>query len=209
MTFSWLVAAQAPRVVLASASPTRAHLLRTAGVPFEQEPAAIDEPSLKEALQAEGAPAGDAAVALAELKAERVAARTHPDAIVLGADQILTCEGGWFDKPRDRAEASAQLDALAGKRHELATAVVAVRGGARVWHHVAVPRLWLRHCSPAFREAYLDAVGAAALTSVGAYQIEGVGAQLLSRIEGDHFAVLGLPLLELLEFLRGQGVLLR
>ena len=86
---------------------------------------------------------------------------------------------------------------------------MAVRGGARVWHHVAVPRLWLRHCSPSFREAYLDAVGEAALTSVGAYQVEGLGAQLLVRIEGDHFAVLGLPLLELLEFLRGQGVLLQ
>jgi septum formation protein len=208
VTSPWLLAAPAPRVVLASASPTRAHLLRAAGVPFEQQPAAIDEPSLKEALQREGVPAGDAAVVLAELKAERVAARM-PDAIVLGADQLLTCEGLWFDKPRHRAEASAQLDVLAGKRHELATAVVAVRGGARVWHHVAVPRLWLRPFSPDFREAYLDAVGAAALTSVGAYQIEGVGAQLLARIEGDHFAVLGLPLLELLEFLRGQGVLLR
>jgi septum formation protein len=208
VTSPWLLAARAPRVVLASGSPTRAYLLRAAGVPFEQEPPAIDEPSLKEALQAEGVPAGDAAVALAELKAERVAARI-PDAVVLGADQILTCEGRWFDKPRHRAEASAQLDALAGKRHELATAVVAVRGGARVWHHVAVPRLWLRQCSPSFREAYLDAVGEAALTSVGAYQIEGLGAQLLVRIEGDHFAVLGLPLLELLEFLREQGVLLR
>lgn len=208
MTSPWLLAARGPRVVLASASPTRARLLRAAGVPFEQRPAAIDEPSLKEALQADGVPAGDAAVALAELKAERVAVRM-PDAIVLGADQILTCEGRWFDKPCDRAEAGAQLDALGGKRHELATAAVAVRGGVRVWHHVAVPRLWLRHCSPSFREAYLDAVGEAALTSVGAYQIEGLGAQLLARIEGDHFAVLGLPLLELLDFLRGQGVLLR
>lgn len=208
MTSPGLLAARAPRVVLASASPTRAHLLRAAGVPFEQQPAAIDEAPLKEALQAEGVPAGDAAVALAELKAERVAAQMS-DAIVLGADQVLTCGGRWFDKPRHRAEASAQLAALAGKRHELATAVVAVRGGARVWHHLAVPCLWLRHCSPSFREAYLDAVGEAALTSVGTYQIEGLGAQLLARMEGDHFAVLGLPLLELLEFLRGQGVLLR
>ena len=208
MTSPWQLAARVPRVVLASASSMRAHLLRAAGVPFEQQPAAIDEPSLKEALQSEGVPASDAAVALAELKAERVAA-PMPEAIVLGADQILTCEGRWFDKPRHRAEASAQLDVLAGKRHELATAVVAVRGGARVWHHVAMPRLWLRPSSASFREAYLDAVGEAALTSVGAYQIEGVGAQLLARIEGDHFAVLGLPLLELLEFLRAQGVLLR
>ena len=93
--------------------------------------------------------------------------------------------------------------------HELATAVVAFRGGARVWHHLAVPRLWLRACSPEFLDAYLDAVGEAAFASVGAYQIEGVGAQLFARIEGDHFAVLGLPLLQLLEFLREQGVLLR
>jgi septum formation protein len=204
----WPLAVGGPRVILASASRTRARLLGAAGVPFEQQPSAIDEPALKEALQAAGVPAGDAAVTLAGLKAERVAARM-PDALVLGADQILTCEGRWFDKPGDRAEAGARLDALAGKRHELATAVVAVRAGARVWHHVAVPRLWLRQCSPSFREAYLDAAGEAALSSVGAYQIEGLGAQLLVRIEGDHFAVLGLPLLELLEFLRGQGVLLR
>jgi septum formation protein len=203
-----LLAAGAPRVVLASASPTRAHLLRAAGVPFEQRPAAVDEASLKEALRAEGVSAGDAAVALAELKAQRVASQM-PDAIVLGADQILTCEERWFDKPQDRAEAQAQLGALAGRWHELATAVVAFRGGARVWHHLAVPRLWLRDPSPEFLQDYLDALGETALTSVGAYQIEGVGAQLLARIQGDHFAVLGLPLLPLLEFLREQGVLMR
>jgi septum formation protein len=203
-----LLAAGAPRVVLASASPTRAHLLRAAGVPFEQRPAAVDEASLKEALRAEGVSAGDAAVALAELKAQRVASQM-PDAIVLGADQILTCEERWFDKPQDRAEAQAQLGALAGRWHELATAVVAFRGGARVWHHLAVPRLWLRDPSPEFLQDYLDALGETALTSVGAHQIEGVGAQLLARIQGDHFAVLGLPLLPLLEFLREQGVLMR
>ena len=91
----------------------------------------------------------------------------------------------------------------------MATAVVAVRGGARVWHHLAMPRLWLRQCSPAFLDAYLGAVDERALAAVGAYQIEGLGAQLFARIDGDHFAVLGLPLLPLLEFLREQGVLLR
>jgi septum formation protein len=203
-----LLAVRAPRVVLASASPTRAHLLRAAGVPFEQRAAAVDEASLKEALRAEGVAAGDAAVALAELKAERVASQMQ-DAIVIGADQILTCADCWFDEPQDRAAARAQLSALAGRWHELATAVVAFRGGARVWHHLAVPRLWLRDCSPEFLEAYLDTLDEAALTSVGAYQIEGVGAQLFARLQGDHFAVLGLPLLPLLEFLREQGVLLR
>jgi septum formation protein len=203
-----LLAAAAPPIVLASASAIRARLLDAAGVPVAQRPATVDELALKESLQAEGASAGDAAIALAELKAQQIA-RHMPEAIVLGADQILTCAGRWFDKPQDRAQARAQLGALAGQRHELATAVVAFRGGVRVWHHLAAPRLWLRPCSPGFLDAYLHAVGDAALSSVGAYQIEGLGAQLLDRIEGDHFAVLGLPVLEVLEFLRQQGVLLR
>ena len=203
-----LSAAVAPQVVLASASAVRAQLLAAAGVAFQQRPAAVDEAALREAMKAEGAAATEAAIALAELKAQHVA-RYLPEAIVLGADQILTCGERWFDKPRDRTAARAQLGALAGRRHELATAVVGYRGGVRVWHHAAVPRLWLRPCSPAFLDAYLAAVGDAALTSVGGYQIEGLGAQLLARIEGDHFAVLGLPLLELLEFLRAQGVVPR
>lgn len=208
MTPPSLLAARAARVVLASASPTRAQLLRAAGVPFEQRPAAVDEASLKEALRAEGVTPGDAAIALAELKAQRIATQM-PDSIVLGADQILTCAEHWFDKPQNRCDARAQLSALAGRWHELATAVVAFRGGARVWHHLALPRLRLRECSPEFLDAYLDVVGEAAFTSVGAYQIEDAGAQLLARMEGDHFAVLGLPLLPLLEFLREQGVLMR
>lgn len=203
-----LLAAAAPRVVLASTSAARAQLLAAAGVPFEQHPAMVDEGAIKEALEADGAGAEDAAIALAELKAQHVA-RLRPEAIVLGADQILTLEGRWFDKPPSRAEARAQLGELAGRRHELATAVVAFRGGVRVWHHLAVPRLWLRRFSPEFLDAYLDATGDTAFASVGAYQIEGLGAQLLTRLEGDHFAVLGLPLLEVLEFLRQQGVLLR
>jgi septum formation protein len=202
------MAVAAPPVVLASASAVRAQLLAAAGVAFEQRPAAVDEAALKEALHAEGAAATDATIALAELKAQQIA-RHLPEAIVLGADQILTCGDRWFDKPRDRAAARAQLGELAGQRHELATAAVAYRGGVRVWHHVTTPRLWLRRCSPGFLDAYLAALGDAALTSVGAYQIEGLGAQLLVRIEGDHFAVLGLPVLELLEFLREQGALVR
>lgn len=198
----------APPVILASASPTRARLLAAAGLVAERRPAAVDEAEVKRALAAEGVSAPDAAVALAELKAQRVAQLAPPEAIVLGADQILVCERRWFDKPADRAEARAQLGSLAGRTHELATAVVAFRERARVWHHVAVPRLWMRPCSEMFLDAYLDAAGDAVLGSVGAYQIEGLGAQLFARVEGDRFAIQGLPLLEVLEFLRAQRVLL-
>jgi septum formation protein len=199
----------APPVILASASPSRARLLAAAGVAVERRPAAVDEAEVKRTLAAEGVSAPDAAVALAELKAQQVARLAPPEAIVLGADQILACEGRWLDKPAGRAEARAQLGLLAGRRHELATAVVAFRERARIWHHVAVPRLWMRRCSDAFLDAYADAAGDALLGSVGAYQIEGLGAQLFARIEGDRFAIEGLPLLEVLEFLRDQGVLLR
>jgi nucleoside triphosphate pyrophosphatase len=199
--------ADSPPLILASASAARARLLRAAGVALEQRPAAVDEDAIREALQAEQAAPGDAAVALAELKAGRVASQAPAAAIVLGADQILSCEGRWYAKPRDLAEARAQLEALAGRRHELATAVVALRGGARIWHRVAIARLWLRPCSAAFLDAYLATIGEAALSSVGAYQIEGPGAQLFARIEGDPFAIQGLPLLEVLEMLRTQGVL--
>ncbi len=201
--------ADAPPLILASASAARARLLRAAGISVQVRPAAIDEATVREALQAEQVAPGDAAVALAELKAGRVASQAPAEAIVLGADQILSCEGRWFAKPETLAQARAQIEQLAGRRHELATAVVAVRDGARIWHQVAIARLWLRPCSSAFIDAYLAAVGETALASVGAYQIEGLGAQLLARIEGDPFAIQGLPLLELLEFLRVQGVLAR
>jgi septum formation protein len=199
--------AEAAPLILASTSATRARLLEAAGVTLRRQPATVDESAVKEALQADGIAAGDAAVALAELKAQRVAAQAPEDAIVLGADQILTCEGRWFDKPADGQEARSQLQALTGRRHELWTAAVAFRNGERVWHHLATARLWVRPCSEAFIDAYLAALGADALSSVGSYQIEGRGAQLFARIEGDHFAVQGLPLLEVLEFLRVQGVL--
>jgi septum formation protein len=196
------------RLILASGSATRARMLAAAGVQAEQWPAAVDEAEVKEALRADGVAPGDAALALAELKARRIASGA-PSSLVLGADQILTCEGRWFDKPRERAEARAQLAALAGRRHELWTAAIVIQGDARLWHEIAQARLWLRPCSDAFLDAYLDAVGDLALGSVGAYQIEGLGAQLFSRVEGDHFAILGLPLIGLLECLRVQGVLLR
>ena len=183
-------------------------MLTAAGVRFDQRPAPIDEAEVKAAMRADGVAPGDAALALAEIKARRIAGQASTR-LVLGADQILTCENDWFDKPHDLAEARRQLEALAGRRHELWTAAIVVRDQGRIWHEIAQARLWLRPCSAAFLDAYLDAVGELALGSVGAYQIEGLGAQLFSRIEGDRFAILGLPLLGLLECLRVQGVLLR
>jgi septum formation protein len=195
-------------LILASASTSRARILAAAGVPVDQRPAAIDEAEIKDALRADGVAPRDAALALAELKAQRIAGQA-PGRLVLGADQILTCEGTWFDKARDLAEARAQLAALAGRRHELWTAAIVVRDDARLWHEIAQTRLWLRRYSDAFLDAYLEAVGEAALSAVGAYHIEGLGAQLFARVEGDRFAIQGLPLFELLECLRVQGVLLR
>jgi septum formation protein len=183
-------------------------MLTAAGLRLDQRPAPIDEAAVKAALRADGVAPGDAALALAELKARRIASQA-PGSLVLGADQILTCEGAWFDKPADLAEARDQLEALAGRRHELWTAAIVIRDDGRIWHEIAQARLWLRSCSEAFLDGYLDAMGELALGTVGAYQIEGLGAQLFSRVEGDRFAILGLPLLGLLECLRVQGVLLR
>lgn len=195
----------APEVVLASQSSTRAELLRAAGLQFEARPARIDEGAVKQAARAGSMPAEGAALLLAELKAARVRA---PDALVIGADQLLACEGRWFDKPRDLAEARQHLLMLRGREHTLVTAVVCLRGGASVWRHVALPRLRVRPFSDAFLDAYLAAEGGTVLASVGAYRLEGPGAQLFEAVEGEHAAVLGLPLLALLGFLRDHGVLM-
>ena len=202
-----LALADAPAVVLASGSSARAALLRAAGVPFVVVPALVDEASLREALHGEGVATADAATALAEMKAQHVAARVPSEAIVLGADQLLEVDGRWLEKPADRAAASEQLRHLRGRRHRLVSAVVAFRGGARIWHDTDMATVTMRPFSDACLAAYLDAAGEAVLTSVGAYQLEGLGAQLMTRVEGAHATVLGLPLLPLLQFLRDQGVL--
>jgi septum formation protein len=193
-------------LVLASGSATRAALLRAAGLAVLVDPAAVDEDEAKGALRGSGAGPSAAAEALAELKAQRVS-RRRPGTLVLGCDQLLECEGAWFDKPADRAAARRQLLALRGRTHRLHSAAVAVRDGGRVWQHVATAALTMRPFGEAFLDSYLERAGDAVLGSVGAYQLEGLGAQLFTRVEGDWFTVLGLPLLPLLGFLRDHRVL--
>lgn len=195
-----------PKVVLASASRARADMLAAAGVEIATKAAAVDEAEIKVSFKAAGGSPGEAAIALADLKAERVASALPAETIVLGADQILTSEQAWFDKPVDLDAARRQLERLSGLPHQLHTAVVAFRGGARIWHHLDLTRLWMRPLSPAFLDAYLTSVGDAVLETVGGYHIERLGPHLFSRIEGDHFSILGLPLLPTLGFLRDQGV---
>lgn len=196
-----------PALVLASRSPARARLLRAAGVPFTQQEAAIDEAAVRDGLRAEGVTAEDAAVVLAELKARRVSDQVGPEAVVLGSDSIVDVDGEWPEKPLDRAAARAQLLRLRGRRHRLVSAAVACRGSARIWHHVEAARVWMRPFSDGFLDAYLDQAGEGVLGSVGAYHIEGLGAQLMARVEGDFFTIQGLPLLPVLQMLRDQGVL--
>lgn len=194
-----------PALVLASSSATRRELLARAGLRCEAVAAAVDEAAIKESARAEGIPPADAAILLAEAKARRIATR-RPEALVIGCDQLLVCEGDWFDKPADGAAARAQLLRLRGRRHELVTATVAWRGGMRVWQDVTIPRLTMREFSEAFLDAYLAEEGERVTASVGGYRLEGPGIHLFSRVEGEHSAVLGLPLLPLLGFLRGHGV---
>lgn len=196
-----------PPLILASGSATRAGLLRAAGLAFAVMVPGVDEAAIKEAAQAEGIPPADAALLLAEAKAARIS-RRNPDALVIGADQLLVCDGAWFDKPADAEAAKGHIARLSGRRHELVTAVLCHRGGVRVWQHVAVPRLTMRTLRPEVIADYVAAEGEAVTKSVGAYRVEGLGLRLFSRIEGEHSEILGLPMLPLLGFLRQHGVLL-
>jgi septum formation protein len=196
-------------LVLASASRARQSMLSAAGVPFSVDVAAIDEEAAKESLKGERAAPRAVAETLAELKARRVGQR-RPGALVLGCDQVLALgtESGAaiFDKPADRDAAAAQLRALSGRRHVLVSAAVVVRDGRLLWHHADMAELTMRPLSDSFIDGYLQAAGDDVLHSVGAYQLEGRGAQLFSNVRGDFFTVLGLPLLPLLGFLREHGV---
>ncbi|MCZ6603914.1 MAG: Maf family protein [Alphaproteobacteria bacterium] len=196
---------KATEVILASASPSRAALLRAAGIAFRVQPAAVDEEEIKQSLRAEGAPAGDIAVALAELKALRVSRAAGP-ALVIGADQIMVCDDIQFDKPPDLAAARDQLLALRGQTHALHTALAVASQNVVIWHHIDVARLTMRPFSDRFLDGYLADAGESILDSVGAYRLEGLGIQLFSRIDGEFFTILGLPILPLLAFLRGHRV---
>lgn len=194
-------------LILASGSAIRRKVLEAAGVVFEVDVPRVDEEAAKASLRRDGLKPRDQADALAALKALSVSQRR--EGLVIGADQMLAIEGETLDKPKDRAEARSHLMRLRGKSHELLCAAAIARGGEVIWRHVETPRLRMRQFSDAFLEDYLDRGGDALLASVGAYQLEGLGAHLFERVEGDYFSVLGLPLLPLLAFLREQGAVPR
>jgi septum formation protein len=192
-------------LVLASRSSARRALLQAAGIPLEPHPADLDE----RALEADASSLAPGAVAqlLSREKAKAVA-RARPGRLILAADQVASLGTERFSKPADRAAARAQLRALSGRSHELHSAITFAQDEAVLFEHVEVARLTMRPLSEAFLDIYLDAAGNAAMASVGAYQVEGLGIQLFERIEGDYFTVLGLPLIPVLDFLRRRGCLL-
>lgn len=194
------------RLLLASQSATRRRMLEAVGVPFEAIAAEFDEEEAKAGLIATGFEPRDLAEMLAEMKAKSVAA--SEDALVIGADQVLERDdGSMLNKPGSRDEALAQLRGLSGGTHYLHSAAVVVERGERVWGETETVAMDVRPLGEEFLQAYLDAEYEAVRHNVGGYRIEGMGAQLFEEVEGSHFAILGLPLLPLLDYLRERGVL--
>jgi septum formation protein len=191
-------------LILASTSPTRLAMVAAAGLETKAVAPPVDEDVIKRRLRAERASPERVAAALAEAKALAVSDQ-HPHGLVIGADQMLVCDGVCFDKPADRVAARDQLQSLRGRTHQLISAVAVASGGQSQWRTVATATMTMRPLTDGFLDRYLDRIGPAAFSSVGAYQLEGLGAQLFDRIEGDHFTILGLPLLPLLAYLRSQG----
>jgi septum formation protein len=192
-------------ITLASGSSSRRALLAGAGVEAASVKPNVDEDSAKAAMRAEGMSVRDQAMRLAELKAVKVSNRT--EGLVIGGDQMLSLEREAFDKPVDLEAARDHLRKLSGKSHTLETAIVICENGTPLWRHLARPKLTMRPLSDAFIDAYVERVGEPLLSTVGAYQLEGLGAQLFNQIEGDYFSILGLPLLPLLDYLRIRGAL--
>ncbi|TGQ51505.1 Maf-like protein [Mesorhizobium sp. M1C.F.Ca.ET.193.01.1.1] len=196
----------AEKIILASGSPFRKAMLVNAGLDIEAVPADVDERALEAPLQDSGVSPEDVASILAEAKATEVSER-RPGALVLGCDQTLSLGDEIFHKPADMEGARRHLLALSGKTHQLNSAAVLCRDGKVLWRHVGVASLTMRKLDPAFVGRHLALVGAKALGSVGAYQIEGEGIQLFEKVEGDHFTIVGLPLLALLKELRALGAI--
>lgn len=192
-------------IVLASTSASRRAMLTAAGVAHEALPAHVDEDAVKAAM-GDAAPR-DLADALAEMKALKVSARV-PGTLVLGGDSVVAIEDGTLlDKPTSRGDAADHLRRLSGRRHDLFSAAVIAENGRAVWRHVDRARLWVRPLSEAFIDDYLDAEWPAIAGCVGCYRVEGPGVQLFSRMEGSHYTILGMPLLNILDYLRTRGVL--
>lgn len=191
-------------LILASKSAGRQQVLTQALIPFESRPADLDERAIESALGPVGADAIAGALAIA--KASAISA-TEPGRLVLGADQVASCEGRVFGKPADRENAGALLRFLSGRRHRLHSAIALCRDGAVAFETVAHADLTMRPLSERFIDEYLDAMGETALSSAGAYQVEGLGAHLFSEVCGDHWTIMGMPILPLLDALRGLGAL--
>lgn len=193
-------------ILLASASEIRLALLRAANVPATAQPARIDEDSIRAALGAEGAPPRDLADTLAEMKARKIAEK-NPGALVLGCDQVLEMKGRIFAKPETREEARAQLHELRGQTHRLLSAAVLYENGQPVWRHVGQARLTMRDFSDSYLDDYLARNWDSIRHAVGCYKLEEEGIRLFSAVEGDHFTILGLPLLPLLSYLGARGLI--
>ena len=193
-------------IILASGSSIRAQLLRNAGVPFTVETARVDEDTAKRALLAENAPPRDIADTLAEMKARKVSDK-NPGAMFLGCDQVLDFDGLLLSKPETPQDALAQLKGMRGKRHMLLSAAVIYQNGEPIWRHVGQVRLRMRMSSDAYLRDYIDRNWDSIRHAVGAYKLEEEGVRLFATIDGDYFNVLGMPLLELLNFLAVKGVI--
>lgn len=193
------------KIILASGSASRRKVLANAGIEAISIKPNVDEDALKADMRRQNVPVRDQAMQLAEMKAIKVS--SQHEGLVIAGDQMLSLEGEAFDKPSTLNEAKSHLRKLSGKTHTLETAILIAENGAPIWQHLARPKLTVRPLSESFIEAYVETCGEALLATVGAYQLEGLGAQLFTKIEGDFFSILGLPLLPILDYFRTRGFL--